>query len=220
MLLQKKRKSYKTKHIRMPLCNKDDIQLVLDAINFELKNKEKQEALKFIDKFGSKELCSILHAMRRWYTGWSHSNARKLKSHYKELKSIIDTSLPIGTYRGFKVFRNPKHQDFSRDTKDLQNVKEGDILKLKVIRNGGASSFTNDLKIAERFAKPDNEKFGIIVKLLNAQNAKVIIAPKFKTKKWFNELYELTMGKSHRIIEVEWLIYSPVIKVQVVKIKK
>lgn len=144
MIIYKQRKSYKTKHARMAPCNQKDFELILSAIHFELKKPEQQQALDFIEKFGIKKLCVLFNSLRRWFTGWSSANVRKLESLYPEIQTVMDTSLPSNIYRGFTIFRNVKKQDFKRDTLDLTNVKEGDVLNLEVIRNAGATSFTKD----------------------------------------------------------------------------
>lgn len=198
----------------MSKCSKKDIQKIMDEVE-NLESKDKIDALNFIDKVSEKGICRILNALRRLYMGGSATHI--LMEYSKFFKYIFDSKMPK-LYRGFKIYRNPKHQDSFRDSA-IQNVEEGDVLTLDVIRNGGIASFTESIKIANRFSGKSKEKMGIIIKLLEMKG-KILIAPPHATKTWFNKLYAATMGKSFRENEVEWLIYSPKIKVRVVKVKK
>lgn len=207
---------YNKTNYRMSKCTKKDIQTIMDEVE-NLSPKEKIEAMKFIDLVSEKGMCKILHAIRRYLMGGSATHI--LMEYSKYLKYIFNTTLPKNLYRGFKIYRNPKHQDSLRDSA-IQNVNEGDIVELDVIRNGGIASFTEDLKIANRFSGKSKEKMGIIIKLLEAKNKIILIAPPHASKTWFNKLYAATMGKSFRENEVEWLLWAPRIKVKIMKIKK
>lgn len=200
----------------MSKCTKKDIQKIMDEVEL-LEHKEKIEALKFISLVSERGICRILNALRRFYMGGSGTHI--LMEYSKYFKHIFNTRTPKSLYRGFKIYRNPKHQDSLRDSA-IQSVKEGDILNIDVIRNGGIASFTEDIKIANRFSGKSKEKMGIIIQLLQAKNGIILIAPPHATKTWFNKLYAATMGKSFRENEVEWLIYSPKIKVKIVRVKK
>lgn len=180
----------------MPLCNSKDIQQIMNVINNDLKPLDREKALKFAEKVTSKALCQILHSFRRWYSSNSYSSAKYLLKYHEDLKSVMDLSPPIGTYRGFKVFRNS----------ELTNVKIGDIIKIPVIRNGGCASFTGKRKIANRFSGKSKDKIGLVIKLHSSKNVKTFIVPPRKTVSWFNNLYEATMGKSFRLNEEEYAI--------------
>ncbi len=199
----------------MSKCTKKDIKLIIDEIE-KLTAVEKNEALKFVKLVSQRGLCLILHSMRRYMSGSSATHI--LMEYSKFFKYIFKTKVPKNLYRGFKIYRNPKHQDSFRDS-EIQNVNEGDKIILDVIRNGGIASFTESIKIANRFSGKSKEKMGIIIKLLKMKG-KILIAPPHATRPWFNKLYAATMGKSFRENEVEWLIYSPEIEVEIVKVKK
>lgn len=207
---------YNKTNYRMSKCTKKDTQVILNEVENLLPN-ERTEALKFIDKVSDKGICRILHGLRRFYMGGSATTI--LLEYSKFFKYIYKTKFPKNLYRGFKIYRNPKHQDSFRDSA-LQNVEKGDIVEINVVRNGGIASFTESIKIANRFSGKSKEKMGIVIKLLEAKNGIVLIAPPHATKNWFNKLYAATMGKSFRENEIEWLIYSPKIKVKIVDVKK
>lgn len=186
----------KLKSHRMPLCNNKDIQQIMDVINNDLKSSDKEKALKFAEKITPKALCQVLHSFRRWYSSNSYSSAKYLLKHHDDLKSVMNLSPPIGTYRGFKVFRDS----------ELANVKIGDVIKIPITRNGGCASFTGKRKIANRFSGKSKEKVGLVIKLHSSKNVKTFIVPPRKTVTWFNNLYEATMGKSFRLNEEEYAI--------------
>lgn len=203
----------------MPLCNQKDIQQILDVINNELSPADKEKALKFVEKISAKGVCQVLHSLRRWLSSNSYSSAKYLLKYHEALKSAMNLSPPLNTYRGFKV---------SRDS-ELANVQKGDIIDLPVTRNGGCASFTGKRKIANRFSGKSKDKVGLIIKLYSPINVKTFIAPPSKSQKWFNNLYRETMGKSFRHNEEEYAICvanngppdkNSFMRVKIVEVKK
>lgn len=204
-------KKYKTvvKSHLFPKCNQNDINDIMKVVNTFRGNNYK-EIMRFIDEVTPRGLCILLHSLRRWYSSQSAGSAYRILKYHKALSKVMDYSAPIGIYRGFKV---------KKDDPLLINLKEGDVIKLPVTRNGSNSSWTETIKVANKFSGSNKEKIGIIIKLISDKNVKVFIAPPYKTKKWFNLLYEKTMGRSFRFKEKEYAINGTPLEVRVVKIK-
>lgn len=188
----KKYKPVNKSHL-FPKCDKNDIADIMKVVN-TFKGDNYKNIMKFVDEVTPKGLCEILHSFRRWYSSQSAGSAYRILKYHKALSKVMDLKAPIGIYRGFKVKKNDPL---------LTNLKEGEIIKLPVTRNGSNSSWTGRIKIANRFSGSSKEKTGIIISLASSKNVKVFIAPPHKTKQWFNLLYEKTMGRSFRFKEKE-----------------
>lgn len=204
----KKHKPIVKSHL-FPKCDKNDIEDIMKVVN-TFKGDNYRNIMKFINEVTPKGLCEILHSYRRWYSSQSAGSAYRILKYHKALSKVMDLSPPIGIYRGFKVKKNDSL---------LNNLKEGDVIKLPVTRNGSNSSWTGKIKIANRFSGSNKEKTGIIISLASRKNAKVFIAPPNKTENWFNLLYEKTMGRSFRFKEKEWGLNGSPLEVRIVKIK-
>jgi hypothetical protein len=206
----------------MPSCSAKDIVQITNVIENELSDKDKIEASKFIKKVTSKGLCKILHSQRRWYSSQSYSSAKYLLQYRNELKTIMNLNPPIGSFRGFKILRNKELSDRGAPIcGNINELKVGDKVKLPVVRNKGCTSFTGQRKFANRFSGKSKDKIGLVVKLINGENIKTFLAPPRKTKKWFNNLYLKTMGKSFRWTEDEFaLMVNGFMNVEIVEIKR
>lgn len=203
-------KKYPFKHI-LGFCTPKDLEDLENHIN-NLKSSSKLQARKFIAKYGIKTLCEIMDTIASWYKSWHWGHSRKLLKHYDALTDIMNLEIPVGAYRGFKISK----KEFAQ-----LEWKEGDIISLDVIRNKGCASFTNDLKIANRFSGKSKTHVGIILQLISTTpSGKVVLAPVFKTKPWFNELYLNVMGPAFREKEQEYVICTKKFKAKIVKIKK
>jgi len=191
----------------MPGCTKDQQREITEV--FHSLNVYEED---FIARVGSqKDLCILLHSLRRWYTGSGSAATRRISKYLPALATVMDLSPPVNrAYRGFKV---PRDSELA-----LANV--GDIIKLNVTRNKGISSWTTDRAITNRFSGKSKDRVGIIIKLKKPDNVKVLIAPPAYTKPWFDDLYGKTMGKSFRYKEHEYVLSGSPFYVEVVAVKK
>ena len=194
----------------MPSCNKMDVQQIMDVIE-SFSGKRKIQAMEFANAMGHKELCTVLHSMRRWYgAGWGWNSAKKILRNRKILMSVMDLSAPIGVYRGYKVDRDSEYSKFSK----------GDVIHLPVERNNGCSSWTSEIEMTNKFSGSSKKKIGIIVKLIGGKNIETFLAPPAYSVPWFNDLYKMTMGESHRFTEGEFAMHSGELDAEIVRIKK
>lgn len=207
-LPKKKHKTVVKSHL-FPKCNKNDVTDIMKVVN-TFRGENYKNIMRFIDEVTPQGLCIILHSLRRWYSSQSAGSAYKILRYHNALSKVMDYSAPIGIYRGFKV---------KKDNPILENIKKGDIIKIPVTRNGSNSSWAETIKVANKFSGSNKEKTGIVIKLVSNKNVKVFIAPPYKTKKWFNLLYEKTMGRSFRFKEKEYGINGTPLEVQIVKVK-
>ena len=170
----------------------------------------KNKALEFAEKVTPLTLFEMLHSMRRWYSG--QTMARKLDQHHDALRSVMDLEPADvgGVFRGFKV---PKDHA-------LAKVAPGDILTMPVTRNHGVSSWSLTEAPTNRFSGASRSRVGLIVKLIDSENIKPLLAPPEHTEDWFNALYAHVIGHSFRPKEQEYLVSAPSLKVEVVRVKK
>ncbi len=199
------------KHRRMPTCNAQDQELILDAID-AMRGASKTSALALLDDVGPKQLCKILHSMRRWYSANTGIAAWNIIPYRRELMQAMDLrpQTALGAYRGFKVFNKDK----------LSSVEVGDVLTIPVTRNAGCSSWSTHEKIAHRFSGATKEKTGLVVQLVDTKGVEPFIVPPADSEEWFNRLYRATMGKSFRHKEGEIAIYGKRITVEIVRVKR
>lgn len=198
------------KPYRMPSCSCKDQEPILDVID-SMRGSSRESAEEFLDIVGPKNLCLILHSMRRWYSFQMWNSAKKIIPHRDVLDEYaMDLQPPLGVFRGFKVDRDNPIAEF----------EPGDVFTLPVKRNGGCTSWTHTEKYAHRFSGASKNKIGIVVKLVDLSGVKPFIAPPAYSEDWFNRLYEKTMGRSFRFKEQEYAIYGKRLIVEVVKIKR
>jgi hypothetical protein len=191
----------------MPSCNKADQEAILSVMR-TFRGDKHAAAERFRALLGDKELCVLMHSLRRWYTSWSTGS--KLRGYRMVLSTVMDLNPPIGVFRGFKV---PVDDPLAR-------VVPGARLTLPVTRNGGCSSWTTKRELANKFSGASRGKVGLVVKLVGGRNVQAFIAPPERTVGWFNELYTRTMSGSHRNTEHEYTIYAPRVEVEVVCVKR
>jgi hypothetical protein len=195
---------------RMPSCNCADQDRILDAIE-RLRGDGRTAADELVDEIGPKEVCLLLHAMRRWYSFNTWNAAKKIVPHREVLDDLaMDLEPPIGAWRGFKVDRNS----------ELADAEPGDVFQLAVERNGGCSSWTLQEKFAHRFSGASAGKVGLVVRLYEGRGAIPFIAPPCRTEPWFDRMYEITQGRSFRFNEQEYAIYGKRLTVEVARVKR
>lgn len=194
---------------RMAHPTKSNVSEMMKKIE-SMDPKHRQKAIDFANKMGSPQLFTLLHSMRRWYSG--QTMARRILSHRDSLSEVmrLDPADAKGVYRGFKV---PKDDQ-------LATLKVGDKITLPVTRNHGFSSWSTSLAATHKFSGGGKGKVGIIIKLIDTKGVKPVLAPPEHTEQWFNSLYEAAIGKSFRPKEGEYLIAAPKIRAQVVAVKK
>lgn len=192
----------------MPSCGPHDQQHIVDVIQ-TFHGGAKIECERLLRDLGPRDLCRVLHGMRRWYTANTFVNAKKILPHIKILSRAMNLDAPVGAYRGFKVDANHR----------LARVREGQTITLRVQRNGGCSSWTLGRELADRFSGSPKGKVGLVIQLVNGKGVQTFIAPPEHCEPWFNKLYASTMGTSHRHNEREYAIYAPRIDVEVIKVK-
>ena len=194
----------------MPSCNAAHQQEILDAIA-ALRGAQRKAAEALVEEMGPKDLCVVLHAMRRWYSYNCWNAAKKIIPHRAALSEAMGLDPPIGVYRGFKV---------AAGSPLLDGLDEGDTIKLPVTRNGGCTSWTGRRDIANRFSGGGKGKVGLVVRLVGDKGLKPFIAPPEASRPFWNKLYETTMGTSFRNNEVEYAIYGRRIEVEILAIKR
>ena len=162
------------------------------------------------EELSDKKLFVLLHSIRRWYTG--QTMTRKLIEHNEHLGRVmrLRPDDAVGVYRGFKV----------PNKSPLAKLEVGQKVTIPVTLNRGISSWSMDMDATNRFSGGGKGKTGIIIKLIDSKGVKPLLAPPERTKKWFNALYERSIGKSFRPKEGEYLIEAPEIRVEVVRVKR
>ncbi len=204
------------KSYRMPPCSSTgcptEVGSMLDGI-FDLPPRARGPALALAADIGATELCTVLHAMRRWYSYNCWNNAKKILPHAGALSPgmDLDPRRAVGAYRGFRV---PKGSSFVTD------FEEGDVLSLPVERNGGCSSWTMSRAKANLFSGSAKTYSGIVIQLEDARGVRPFIAPPSHSESWFNELYARTMNRAYRFSEEEYAIYGKKLTVRIVAIKR
>jgi hypothetical protein len=194
---------------RMPPRTKANVAAMMVNVH-ALEEPHRKDALEFADKVTPTGMFELLHGMRRWYSGGTM--ARKMLEHRDALSSAmrLEPDDAIGSYRGFKV---PVGHE-------LANAQVGQRLTLDVTRNHGISSWTTSPDRANKFSGGGNGKVGLVIKLVDSEGIKPILAPPERTEPWFNALYEKAIGRSWRPTEGEYLIAAPKVKVEVMRVKK
>jgi len=193
----------------MPSCGGSDQQEVLDVIA-TLRGETRRQCERLAEALGAHELCRVLHAIRRWYTGQSWACARVILAHRGALSKAMDLRPPVGAYRGFKVPR----------TSPLAQSTVGAKIVLPVKLNGGCSSWTLGRSLADRFSGSPQGKVGLVVRLASGEGVQTFVAPPERCAPWFNTLYARTMGTSHRHKEREVAIFAKRVHVEVVAVKR
>lgn len=197
---------------RMPACGPRDIEPLLEVVH-SFRGSTRVEVDRFVKALTPKGLCIVLHSMRRWYSAQSFASARKLLERQGILGTAMDLGVPWGVYRGFRIRRGDPNWDF------YYNLKPGDKIELPVRLNGGCSSWTLRRAASEKFSGANSRQFGVLVRL-SGGSVRPFIAPRSRSKKWFNLLYERTMGSSFRSTEDEYALHSSRLKVEIVRIKR
>ena len=194
---------------RMPPRTKEYLDDMMQKIE-DWDSEYRDDALKFAEKVGPKDLFEILHSIRRWYTG--QTMARSIQSFRKYLKNImdIDETDVIGIYRGFKV----------DDDDPIAKRNVGDEFTIPITRNHNFSSWSTSLDATNKFSGKSKGKVGVIIQLISAQGIEPVLAPPDKTEMWFNKLYEEIIGTSFRDKEGEYLIFGSEAKVKIIKLKR
>lgn len=194
---------------RMPACTATDVARVTAAAA-SLRGADRAAAEALARRITPRELCRVLHAMRRWYSYNSWNAAKKILPHRAALATAMDLRPPVGAYRGFKV-----------DAGDpLARLAPGARLWLPVARNGGCSSWTAERRLADRFSGGGRGKVGLVVRLLDGRGVQTFIAPPERSAPWFDRLYERAMNRSFRFNEREYAVCAPRVAVEVVAVKR
>ena len=198
------------KNYRMPSCNGCETNDVMSVVH-SLRGTAKRDALQMVEEIGERELCLVLHAMRRWYSYNTWNAAKKIIPHMDALARgmNLDPDDVVGAYRGFRVPRDHHILDF----------EEGDVISLPVVRNGGCSSWTLSREKANLFSGASREQAGIVIRLAESRNVEPFIAPPSRSENWFNQLYERSMNRSFRFNEEEYAIYGTKLICEIVAIK-
>lgn len=195
----------------MPACNETHQREIVDAI-LAMRGPNRAAAERLLGRMGSKNLCVALHAMRRWYSYNCWNAAKKILPHVRDLAEAMDLDPrdAIGVYRGIRVpLSSP-----------LTDAGPGDLFELPMERNGGCSSWSLQHKYANRFSGKQPGKAGIVVRLHEAKGNTPFIAPPVRSRPWFNQLYESTMGRSFRFVEQEYAIAGSRQIVEIVQVKR
>lgn len=170
-------------------------------------------AVRFMEALGPDALFELLHCMRRWYSG--QTMARRLGAYRPVLERVMrldpaDVTGRRGVYRGFKIAAGT----------ELAGVAPCDRLVLPVTRNHGHSSWSITEAPTHKFSGGGRGKVGLVVRLVDGQDLIPILAPPERTAAWFNALYEAVIGMAFRPKEGEYLIASPRVTVDVVRVKR
>jgi hypothetical protein len=212
-LIQEAREALDEKKIKsndpMPPRTQANVEGMMALIR-EWRSPHRAAALRFAEEIEPRELFTLLHSMRRWYSG--QTMMRKIKSYRPYLVKAMDLDPDdvVGVYRGFHVDRD-----------DPIAAKEaGDRFDLPVTRNRGFSSWSLTEEPTHRFSGSSKDKAGIIVRLIDAAGLVPVLAPPQRTRAWFNALYALVIGNSFRPKEEEYLISGSPARVEVVQIKR
>jgi hypothetical protein len=194
---------------RMPARSYAQLQTFVDHVA-NMPGGQREEALHFMGSVSPHDLFEILHSMRRWYSG--QTMARALLSYREDLRSVmkIEPKDALGVYRGFKVDKGDP----------LAGVRPGDCRCIPVTRNHGFSSWSLTEAPTHRFSGAGNGKVGLVVKLVESQGVRPVLAPPERTAPWFNALYQYAIGTSFRPTEGEYLIAATRICIEVVRVKK
>lgn len=194
---------------RMPARSKKNV----DAMRAQLESWDsphKEDAMKFLNEVTPGTLFEMLHSARRWYSGQSMGGTLvKNQEHFAKAMKL-DPESAIGVYRGFKVDKDSP----------LAALSPGDKITIPVTRNGGLSSWSVSEAATNKFSGASKDKVGLIVKLVGGKDLKPVLAPPEHTEPWFNEMYSHLIGKSWRPTEGEYLVHSPEVNIEIVKVKR
>lgn len=184
--------------------------LALEQIVRDMRPPHRAPAIRFMELLGPAGLFEVLHCMRRWYSG--QTMARRLALYRPQLSTAmaLRSRDVLGVYRGFKV---PVRSDLAR-------LRVGDRVRLPVTRNHGYSSWSSTEAPTHKFSGGGRGKVGLVVRLAGGRDVTPVIAPAERTAPWFNALYEVAIGRSFRPTEGEYLIASPEVLVDVVRVKR
>lgn len=194
---------------RMPPRTKAYLQVMEHQVR-TWRSPYRKDAVAFMERITPAGLFDLLHSIRRWYSG--QTMARVIRANYSHLRTVMKLapSDVIGVYRGFKV---PKDNP-------LAALSVGDRVTLDVTRNHGFSSWSTTEAPTHKFSGGGKGKVGFVVKLLGGRDIQPVLAPPSNTLVWFNALYREVIGNSFRPLEGEYLISSPSVRVQIVRVKK
>lgn len=194
---------------RMTPRTKGNVARIVDVVP-SLDPEHRQDAKDFVAAVSPEGAFDVMHSMRRWYSG--QTMARKLLSYRDELSDVMRLSPAdaIGSFRGFKVDKDHP----------LASSTVGQRLTLPVTRNHGFSSWSTTVEPTNKFSGGGKGKVGLIVKLVGGKDLKPVLAPPDKTDEWFNQFYAKAIGSSFRPKEQEYLVSSPSVDVEVVRVKK
>lgn len=195
---------------RMPRCTAADVAPVMAAIE-ALPPAQRRLARAFAEEVTPRELCAILHAIRRWYQNQTGALAARLLAHREALGRVMDLSAPLGAYRGFKVLRNDP----------LAEARPGEEWALPVTRNGACSSWSLQRAGADRFSGRAPGKVGLVVTLTGGEDLQPFLAPPSRTEAWFDALYERAMNRSYRYgVEEEVALHAASVDVRIEAVKR
>lgn len=193
----------------MPPRTRANIDQLMSKID-GLEASSRRKAIAYSEETTPRGLFELLHGMRRWYSG--QTMIGKLIEHHDALADVMDLDPDDakGVFRGFKV---PNDHELARSS-------VGDITTIPVTRNRGVSSWSTKQELTNRFSGGGNGKTGLIVKLVDTDGVRPLLAPPSHTEPWFNQMYDATIGKSFRPNEHEYLLQAPRVKVEIVRVKK
>lgn len=194
---------------RMPPRTKANINGVVDTLK-SWDSPHADDALSFVEGVTPPAAFELLHSMRRWYSG--QTMACKLLDYRDDLSKVMALKPEdvVGVYRGFKVDK----------TNPLANASVGDRLTLDVTRNHGMSSWSTTEVPTHKFSGGGKGRVGLVIKLVDSEGIKPVLAPPEHTKEWFNEMYAKLIGTSFRPKEQEYLIAAPRVNVEIVRVKR
>lgn len=194
---------------RMPAPTRANVSKLEEEIK-SWDSPHRDDALRYMEKVTPKKLFTMLHSMRRWYSGQTMAHGlREGRAELGLVMTLAPEELP-DLYRGFKV---PKDHP-------LASAQAGQRLELAVERNKGLSSWSTSPELVNRFSGGGKGKTGLVVKLVSAEGTQPLLAPPSHTVDWFNALYEKAVGSSFRPKEGEYLLDAPAVKVEVLRVKR
>lgn len=193
----------------MPARSRANI-LAMEDVVLGMRPPHRAAAVRLMEDLGARDLFELLHCMRRWYSG--QTMARRLATYRPDLATAMRLSPRdvIGVYRGFKV----------PTSSALTSLAPGDRARLPVRLNHGFSSWSTTEAPVHKFSGGGRGKVGLVVRLVGGRRLEPVLAPPERTAPWFNALYEHVIGRSFRPTEGEYLIASPEVVVDVVRVKR
>ncbi len=166
----------------------------------------------FLQYWTPQTLADCFYWMRQWYKAWTGGAARHVQVHRDALQTCMRLDRPkTPIYRGFKLASNHP---------SLVHCVPGATVLLPVQRNQGHSSWTGDLRVAQRFSGAKRGQLvGVILELLDTHPA-IFLAPPERTDRWFNALYDHCLSGAYRRTESEYAIAGEQFTVRVVAVKR